>query len=177
MKELPEGWKLKKWRDVIQIINGKSQKLVEDKNGKYPIYGSGGIMGYAREYLSPENSVIIGRKGTINKPIFVKTKFWNVDTAFALVPNNDYLLGGFLFAFCQTFNFEKLNNSTTLPSLTKSNLLEIEMPIPPLSVQKHIVLILEQVEKLREKQKQSKEQVDNLFNALIQKAFNGELTL
>jgi len=70
------------WQDALEIINGKSQKQVLDPDGKYPIYGSGGIMGYANKYLSPENSVIIGRKGTINKPIKVSTKFWNVDTAF-----------------------------------------------------------------------------------------------
>ena len=75
--ELPDGWK---WTDVgsiAEIINGKSQKEVEDDNGLYPIYGSGGIIGRARDFICPENCTIIGRKGTINNPIFVETKFWN----------------------------------------------------------------------------------------------------
>ncbi len=170
--KLPEGWEWKKWSEVLRIINGKSQKAVEDSNGKYPIYGSGGsIIGYAKEYLSPENSIIIGRKGTINKPIFVKTKFWNVDTAFALVPNEKYLLSGFLFAFCQTFNFERLNTSTTLPSLTKSNLLDIEMPIPPLEVQKSIVSILERAEKIKEKRRQANETTSKLIQSIFYEMF------
>lgn len=67
--------------DVVTIINGKNQAKVENPNGKYPIYGSGGIMGRADAYLCSGETVIIGRKGSINKPIFVEEPFWNVDTA------------------------------------------------------------------------------------------------
>ncbi|MBQ4159082.1 MAG: restriction endonuclease subunit S, partial [Clostridia bacterium] len=56
------------FEDVLTIINGKNQRDIECKDGAYPIYGSGGIMGYASEYLCEAETVIIGRKGTINKP-------------------------------------------------------------------------------------------------------------
>ena len=71
-----------KFSDVLEIKNGRNQKQVENPNGKYPIYGSGGIMGYADDYICEPYTVIIGRKGTINNPIYVETPFWNVDTAF-----------------------------------------------------------------------------------------------
>ena len=71
-----------KFSEVLTIINGKNQSKVENPYGKYPIYGSGGIMGYADDYICEPHTVIIGRKGSINKPIFVETPFWNVDTAF-----------------------------------------------------------------------------------------------
>ena len=57
-----------------------------DENGLYPIYGSGGLMGYANDYLCEPGTTIIGRKGSINNPLYVDEKFWNVDTAFGLVP-------------------------------------------------------------------------------------------
>lgn len=91
-----KGWEYKRWKEVLTIINGKNQSAVVDENGEYPIYGSGGIMGYANNWLCPGNCVIIGRKGNINKPIFVETKFWNVDTAFGLNANKEYLLPKFL---------------------------------------------------------------------------------
>jgi len=72
---MKKGWTYKKWTEVLTIINGRNQKNVECDNGEYPIYGSGGIMGYANDWLCPENCDIIGRKGNINKPIFVETKF------------------------------------------------------------------------------------------------------
>ena len=86
IKDIPNGWEKVKFIDVCDIISGKNQKNVVNESGSYPIYGSGGIMGYADEYLCDEGTTIIGRKGTINKPIYVKEKFWNVDTAFGLSP-------------------------------------------------------------------------------------------
>ncbi|HEU6027105.1 TPA: restriction endonuclease subunit S, partial [Streptococcus pneumoniae] len=77
-------WKVSKWNEILTIRNGKNQKQVEDADGKFPIYGSGGIMGYAKDWIVKKNSVIIGRKGNINKPILVRENFWNVDTAFGL---------------------------------------------------------------------------------------------
>ena len=92
-------WENKQWCDVLNIINGRSQKNVIDEKGSYPIYGSGGIMGYANDYICEENTVIIGRKGSINKPIFVKEKFWNVDTAFGLKAKEGLLVPKFLYYF------------------------------------------------------------------------------
>ena len=89
-------WNKNKWRDVLIIKNGKNQKKVESFNGKYPIYGSGGIIGFANDYICNENSIIIGRKGSINKPILVKTKFWNVDTAFGLEPIKEKIKADYL---------------------------------------------------------------------------------
>ncbi len=56
-----KGWEVKKWEDILTIINGKNQKAVENGNGIYPIYGSGGIMGYADKCLCPKDTIIIGR--------------------------------------------------------------------------------------------------------------------
>ena len=68
-----------KFQDVLEIKNGKNQKGVENINGKYPIYGSGGVMGRADEYICEENTVVIGRKGSINNPMFVTEPFWNAN--------------------------------------------------------------------------------------------------
>ena len=74
-----------RFADVLEIRNGRNQRQVECPNGKYPIYGSGGVMGYANSYICEANTVVIGRKGNINNPIFVEEPFWNVDTAFGPV--------------------------------------------------------------------------------------------
>lgn len=127
--------------EVADIINGKNQKEVLDSNGQYPIYGSGGIIGYASGYLCKENSTIIGRKGTIDNPIFVNQKFWNVDTAFGIQPS-EKIHPKYLFYFCQNFDFRSLDKSTTIPSLAKRDLLQIPIPLPPLPTQRAIVTVL-----------------------------------
>ncbi|MBZ8095273.1 restriction endonuclease subunit S, partial [Streptococcus pneumoniae] len=107
-------WKVSKWNEILTIRNGKNQKQVEDADGKFPIYGSGGIMGYAKDWIVKKNSVIIGRKGNINKPILVRENFWNVDTAFGLEPVLEKINSEYLFYFCQLYNFEKLNKAVTI---------------------------------------------------------------
>lgn len=135
---------MKKWADVLQIISGKNQKAVLDPNGAYPIYGSGGIMGYANQYLCEAGTTIVGRKGTIDNPIFVNERFWNVDTAFGIFPGGQ-LNPRYLYFFCRHFNFRRLDKSTTIPSLSKRDLLAIEMPVPPLLEQKRIVARIEEL--------------------------------
>ena len=131
----PMGWEVKKLGEVCGIINGKNQKSVENPNGEYVICGSGGIMGRANDYICPENTVIIGRKGNINRPILMREKYWNVDTAFGLVPNTDSLLVDYLYIFTQEYDFEQLNVAVTIPSLRKTDIAEISIPLPPLSLQ------------------------------------------
>lgn len=171
-------WETKTWKDVLNIKNGKNQKAVLNPKGKYPIYGSGGIMNYADDYLCNEKAVIIGRKGTINKPIYVETKFWNVDTAFGL-ESKDNLLPRFLYFFCIHFNFMTLNKSATLPSLAKRDLLEIEINLPPLKIQKKILKKLEEVnsfkDKIVETQTQKLNHLNALKSSLLDQAFKGEL--
>ncbi|MBR3555780.1 MAG: restriction endonuclease subunit S [Oscillospiraceae bacterium] len=135
---------IKQWKDILHIVSGKNQKAVENPNGKYPIYGSGGLMGYADNYLCEAGTTIVGRKGTINRPIFVTEPFWNIDTAFGVVPDKG-LDPKFLYYFCVYFNFMPLDKSTGRPSLAKSDLLKIEMPVPPLPEQERIVARIEEL--------------------------------
>ena len=135
---LQNNWCLCHFGDIATVINGKNQSKVENPDGKYPIYGSGGIMGRADDFICPANCTIIGRKGSINNPIFVEEKFWNVDTAFGLCPS-EAILPKFLFYFCKYFDFTTLDSSTTLPSLTKTNIQQIIFALPPIKEQKRIL--------------------------------------
>ena len=123
---------------IANITNGKSQKEVECSKGKYPIYGSGGIIGRSNDFLCYAGSTIIGRKGTINAPIFTEENFWNIDTAFGIKPC-EALLDKYFFYFCQTFDFSKLDKSSALPSLTKTTIGNILIAIPPYQEQIRIV--------------------------------------
>ena len=154
-----------RFSDVLTIINGKNQSKVENPNGQYPIYGSGGIMGYADDYICESQTVIIGRKGNINKPIFVETPFWNVDTAFGLKANKDDLLPKYLYYFCEHFDFEKLNTTVTIPSLTKANLLNIEIQLPTIEQQKEIISQLDNVENIIFLRKQQLSKLDELVKS------------
>ena len=164
-------YKVYKWSDVLTIINGRNQNAVECEDGEYPIYGSGGVMGKANDYLCPPNCTIIGRKGNINKPIYVETKFWNVDTAFGLSANEEILNPRYLYYFCVDYNFERHNKAVTIPSLTKADLLKIEMCLPPLDKQKSIVGELDKINELIRIKKEQLSDYDNLAQSIFNKMF------
>ena len=168
-------WKQTKWSEVLDIKNGKDQKKVVDPNGHYPIYGSGGPMGFANDYLCEPGTTVIGRKGSINSPIYVNQRFWNVDTAFGLSPKAG-LDDRFLFHFCIQYNFLKHNKATTLPSLTKTDLLNIEIPLPPLAEQKRIAAILDAADELRTKRRESLAQLDTLLQSTFLDLFGDPVT-
>ena len=165
-----ENWEIRKLGDICTIKNGRGQKAVENPNGRYPIYGSGGIMGYADDYICEAGTTIIGRKGTINKPIFVDCAFWNVDTAFGLQPNTS-TNPRFLFLLCKNIDFTRYNKSTTLPSLVKSDLLKIDVQVPPIAEQEMIVAELDCLTGIIEKKKQQLEELDKLAQSIFYEMF------
>ena len=170
------SWKLQQWKSVLEIKSGRSQKQVKNLDGKYPIYGSGGIMGYADDFICNEGTIIIGRKGTINKPIYVEEKFWNVDTAFGLSPS-EYLDSKFLYYFCLGYDFTKHDKGTTLPSLVKKDLLaNVFMAVPPLAEQRRIVEILDEafkgIDRAEANTKKNLANAHELFDSYLNKVFN-----
>jgi type I restriction enzyme, S subunit len=179
INNLTKNWQRKTLGEVCEIKSGKNQSKVINPNGKYPIYGSSGIFGYADEYICDENTTIIGRKGTINSPIYVTTKFWNVDTAFGLCAKED-LNSKFLYYFCLGFNFKKLDKSTTIPSLSKGDLLSIQLNIPSLETQQAIVSKIEELfselDKGIEDLKTAQQQLKTYRQSVLKWAFEGKLT-
>ena len=99
-------------------------------------------MGLATDFICEAGSTIIGRKGTINNPIYSETRFWNIDTAFGLSPHPG-LDSKFLHYFCLSYDFSLHNRGTTIPSLVKTDLLSIRIPVPPLDEQRRIVAVLD----------------------------------
>lgn len=159
------------FNDVLEIKNGKNQRAVENPNGKYPIYGSGGIIGRADDYICSADTVIIGRKGSINQPIYVEEPFWNVDTAFGLQAKKDVLLPKYLYYFCVNYDFERHNKAVTIPSLTKFDLLKIEINLPTLKVQQKVVDLLSEVENIIELRKTELQELTEIKSARFVELF------
>ena len=124
-KEFTDSYKKMKYKDVLKIKSGKDQKRIECNNGKYPILGTGGKIGTTNMFLYNKPSVLIGRKGTINKPQYMETPFWTVDTLFysqIYKPN----IPKYLFYSFQNVNWQKYDESTGVPSLSSSTIESVE---------------------------------------------------
>ena len=135
------------WEDCLTITNGKKYPDEYLEIGTYPICGSGGIMGYGDHKLCSKDTIILGRKGNINSPIYMETDYWIVDTAFSLDVDCKKLHPKYFYYWCVLFDFTKYNKQGVLPSLTKNDLLKIEISIPPMNEQIKFVQILDQADK------------------------------
>ena len=128
-------WQECSFRDILKVNSGKDYKHLE--NGIIPVYGTGGYMLSVNESLSDIDAIGIGRKGTIDKPQYLKAPFWTVDTLFFLTTkNNDNL--DFLYNLSQNIKWKKYDESTGVPSLSKNNIDKIETHIPYIAEQQAI---------------------------------------
>ena len=129
-------------QELVKIKYGKNQKKVASDSGYYPIYGTGGLMGYATDYLYDEPSVLIGRKGTISKVRYVDHPFWTVDTLFYTEVNKELVIPKYLYYRMSLIDLNAYNEGTTIPSLRTETLNRIELEIPSLDDQQAVLDML-----------------------------------
>src|SRR5699024_2743948 len=132
--------------DVLDIKYGKNQKKVKDDNGPYPILGTGGLMGYATEYLYDKPSVLIGRKGSISKVRYIDEPFWTVDTLFYTIVNEEIVYPKFIYYYLSQIDFNYYNEGTTIPSLRTQTLNQIILNLPDLKYQAKILKMVNPIE-------------------------------
>lgn len=137
-------------KDVAIIKNGKEYKGIDSANGKYPIFGTGGIIAWTNKYLYEGESVLIGRKGTITNPQYINGKFWTIDTLFYTIIDNNKCLPKFLYYYLSLLNFKKFDEGTSIPSLTQSTLYTIPLKLPTLNKQQQIVDIIGSIDEIIE---------------------------
>ena len=135
-----------KLKDIAKIKYGKNQKKVVSPNGKIPIYGTGGLMGYAKESLYEKTSVFIGRKGTINKVRYVTHPFWTVGTLFYTIIDEKIIRPHYFYYLMTQIDLLQLNEGTTIPSLRTETLNRIELEVPTLEKQDKILSCVEPIE-------------------------------
>ena len=135
-----KDWRIAKIRELLCIGNGKDYKHLGI--GDIPVYGTGGKMLSVNDYLYDGDSVCIGRKGTIDTPLFLTGKFWTVDTLFYTYGFKD-ILPKFCYYLFKQINWQLYNEGTGVPSLSKSTVENIKVRIPSIIQQHKICYILD----------------------------------
>ncbi len=139
--EVPEHWDVVQFKKFVDIENGSDHKHVERSEG-YPVLGSGGVFAYASEFLYDGESVLLGRKGTIDKPLHITGRFWTVDTMYWTKISLD-VSGRFTYYSALAIPFDFYSTNTGLPSMTKGVLSSHRVACPPLPEQTQIATFLD----------------------------------
>lgn len=143
-KRLPgfEGeWTEMYLKNIVSITYGKSPKDIFQNGGKYPVIGTGGVTGRTDKYLTADKSVILGRKGTIDKPMLVDSPFWAIDTTFYCQPIKNVDIRWFYYWICN-IDLSVYNEASGVPSISRENLYRIQAKLPPLPEQQKIAAVL-----------------------------------
>jgi type I restriction enzyme S subunit len=171
--EFSGEWEEKKIADVLKIGSGKDYKHLQ--NGDIPVFGTGGYMTSVNECLYDGESVCIGRKGTIDKPMYFNGKFWTVDTLF-YTHSFKQSIPKFIYAIFLKINWKQYGEATGVPSLSKSTIENIQITIPSsikeqIKIANFLTAIDTKIDQLTKKQTLLKQ----YKKGVMQKLFSQEL--
>ncbi|WP_396443304.1 restriction endonuclease subunit S [Lactococcus lactis] len=142
-KGFTDEWEELKFADFIDVKSGKDYKHLN--SGSIPVYGTGGYMLSVDRALSDIDAIGIGRKGTIDKPYLLKAPFWTVDTLFYAVPKQNIDLQ-FSLSIFKKINWKKFDESTGVPSLSKTVINSVSVSVPSYEEQQKIGSFFKQLD-------------------------------
>ena len=141
-----KDWKRVRLGEVLLVCHGKCQHTIVSKTGKHPILATSGEIGRTNSYLYNKPSVLIGRKGTIDKPQYIDTPFWTIDTLFYTKIAEGYN-SKFLYYLCLTIDWASMNEASGVPSLSANRIESLEVTIPNIDEQNKIADALSSIDK------------------------------
>lgn len=150
--------------DLVRIKNGKEHKTLP--NGKYPVFGSGGIMRYVDKYLYNKPSVLLPRKGTLDNIQYCDVPFWTVDTIYYTEVNTTLTNPYYLYRYLSLLDLSKLDSGTGVPSMTFDNYYGIRVSLPSIEEQTQIAKALQLFDKKIELNRQINQNLPKLAHSL-----------
>ena len=164
-----DAWEQRKLSNIVDVCSGRDYKHLND--GDIPVYGTGGYMLSVSEALSEKDDAIgIGRKGTIDNPFILRAPFWTVDTLFYCVPKDNYDLN-FTYCVFQNINWKSKDESTGVPSLSKTTINNIEVMTPTPAEQKKIGDYFTALDNLITLHQRELEKIISVRKAMIERMF------
>jgi type I restriction enzyme S subunit len=166
---MKNNWQKVKLGDLITIYNGKAHQSLTEK-GNFPVFGSGGLMGYTHDFMYNGEAILLPRKGTLTNIQYLNEKFWVVDTTYYVVVNKEKADTKFLCNYLKMISnhLTNLDSGSAVPSMTQKAYQEIPLFLPPLAVQQGIARVLslldEKIELNRKISRESFALAQTLYN-------------
>lgn len=175
VEEAEEGWEIGKLGDVIELIYGKGLKEEIRSGSGFPVVGSSGVVGYHSDFLVEGPGVVIGRKGTLGRVIYLFENFFPIDTTYFVKSKVNSKGLFYEYFLLKTLNFEDMNSDSAVPGLNRDIALSTEIKIAPFDKLKQYN---NYCASLFEKLNQNKSQIRTLTrlrDTLLPKLMSGEV--
>lgn len=167
-------FKIKKLFTITKVKYGKAKPLGK---GHIPVVGSGGVYAYTDKALIYKPTIIVGRKGTAGKLHLMVTPCWPSDTTFYLDLNLKVVNPKYLYEILSTKIISGEEAKTTLPSLKRETLENIEVVLPSISEQHEIAEILQTIDQKIEIEQKKKALYEELFKTMLNKLMSGKIKI
>ena len=168
-KGFSDAWEQRKLGELVDVCSGRDYKHLSE--GTIPVYGTGGYMLSVNDALSYDRDAIgIGRKGTIDRPYILKAPFWTVDTLFYAIPREKVDLN-YAFDIFQNIDWKKKDESTGVPSLSKTAINDIDVLAPKHDEQQIIGQFFAAIDNLITLHQRKFEKLTNVKKSMLEKMF------
>lgn len=167
----PKGWETKKLKEIIILQRGHDLPTNQrDLDGEIDLYGASGLSGKHNIAKVFGGGIITGRSGTIGQVNYTKKDFWPLNTTlFSKETFNNNLI--FLCYLLRFLKLENYANYTSVPTLNRNIIHEIEVYDISIDLQNKFAKIIEKIEEQKSLYEKELELLQNNFDALLQKSF------
>jgi type I restriction enzyme S subunit len=169
-------WEVKRFGDTLKVRHGRNQHEVAVAGGIYPILATGGEIGRTNISLYDKESVLIGRKGTIDRPQYQNSPFWTVDTLFYTEIFNQTLPKFIYYKFLM-IDWRSYNAASGVPSLNASTIENIQVAMPTLAEQTAIATILSDMDAELTALEARRDKTRALKQGMMQELLTGRIRL
>lgn len=171
-----EEWTLRQVGDCLTIEHGRNQSQIVDTAGQFPILATGGEIGRTNAFLHDGPSVLIGRKGTIDRPQYMATPFWTVDTLFYSRIRTGFVAKFLYFKFLMV-DWRSLNEASGVPSLNASTIERVEISVPQFEEQQAIAGVLSDMDAEIDALVAQREKAELVKQGMMQELLSGRVRL
>ena len=132
---MPEGWKKESIDKIYNIRYGKNLPTTEiQSNGKYPVYGANGIIGYYNISNCNQKVVLITSRGNGSGDVLCtkQKESFVTNNSFIVLPNQtyDYLQFSFIFGQMKSLDFRSIRTGSAQPQLTNNSISMLNILYP-----------------------------------------------
>ena len=170
-KSIPDGWDVRKLGEILKLNYGKGLPADNRIEGKYPVYGSNGVVGSHNQCLVKTEGIIVGRKGSAGLVHYSKNPFYPIDTTFYITQEDTSLHLPYLFYLLNYCKLSKIKGDVGVPGLNREMAYLEKVMYPPFFEQHNIAHILSKIQSAIEAQEKIIQTTTELKKALMQKFF------